>query len=382
VTGRLGSAALVAREAGRIALDRLGPGRSSVPATVADVTPPWLTTTLRLGAQVDVADLLDEDAGTTTRVRVGLHWNKAADGLPSSVFVKIAPRPFKTRLFANLMALGDREVRFYRQIRPDVPVRTPAVYGVESEPRRGRFALVLEDLAAGEAQFDDIRRACTPDQAEAVVVALGQLHAAFWESRRFTSDLAWVGSHRTDPAAPLVDALVRRSVRQVEATFPQLLPAEVRRLGPTIAARRPEVDALLARAPLTLQHGDTHRGNLWFDDGVPGFFDWQVARCGPGVRDVSYFLVTSMATDEREAHQRDLVRSYVQSLKTSGAPDIAFEAVYASYRLHAVEPWIASTVTAAFGGLQAAEIAAVGLRRSVAAVCELGTFESLRRLLV
>jgi aminoglycoside phosphotransferase (APT) family kinase protein len=348
---------------------------------VADLTPAWLTNSLQLGAEVARAVTLGEESGTTTRARLGLRWDRVDPTLPSSVFVKFAPRPFKTRLFANLMALGHREVLFYRQIRPGVPVRTPLVYAAEFEQAGGRFALVLEDLAATDAQFDDLRRPCTPDQAEAVVTALGRLHAAFWESPRFRTDLAWVGSHRSDPNAALIDALVRRSVRQVEATFPQLLPAEVRRLGPAIVGRRPEVDALLANAPTTLQHGDTHRGNLWFDDNVPGFFDWQVVRCGPGVRDVSYFLVTSMATDQREAHQRDLVRSYVHAVNSFGSLDIGFDAVYASYRLHAVEPWIAATVTAAFGGLQAADIAAAGLRRSVAAVCELETFESIQRLL-
>jgi hypothetical protein len=297
------------------------------------------------------------------------------------VFVKMAPSELKTRLFVNLMRLGAREVAFYRQIRAAVPVPTPIVHAAESQPRRGRFVLVLEDLAARGGRFGDVRQPCTPDEAHGVVTALGRLHAAFWASPRFRGDLAWVGTPRQDPNAALVDALVRRSVGQVAVRFPSLIPDEVRRGGHLVAARRAEIDELLARGPLTLLHGDTHRGNLYFDGDQPGFFDWQVVRVGPGLRDVTYFLVVSMDTEARRAHQRDLLRAYIASLHASGGPELGADDAWHQYRLHAVDPWIASAVTAALGGLQAAEIAETALKRSVAAVQELETFGALRVLL-
>jgi hypothetical protein len=87
-------------------------------------------------------------------------------------------------------------------------------------------------------------------------------------------------------------------------------------------------------------------------------------------------MVTSLPVEVRRGLDKDLLREYQRELKTGGV-DVSFDQIWERYRLHAVDPWIASVVTVAAGGLQAAHIADVGLERSLAAVDDLDTFAAV-----
>jgi len=157
--------------------------------------------------------------------------------------------------------------------------------------------LLLEDLAASGCRFSGGSTPVSLAEARAVVTALGRLHAAFWESPRFAGDLAWLRSSANNPHRRLEWWLSARSNGPALAKFRDLVPAEIRANAHRIHARRTLLEAHWARAPKTLIHGDPHAGNLYFDDGEAGFFDWQVVQVGPGLRDVSYFLVNSLGAD-------------------------------------------------------------------------------------
>ena len=63
------------------------------------------------------------------------------------------------------------------------------------------------------------------------------------------------------------------------------------------------------------------RGSIepfFFEAGEVGFFDWQVASCAPGMRDVSYFLCNSLPAELRGAHERELITRYLEGLKAAG----------------------------------------------------------------
>lgn len=319
-------------------------------------------------------DVVDRNSGTTTRAR--LRVTSEDNALPPTLFMKVAPTETRTRLFVNLMGLGRQEVAFYRDLRAEVPVETPQVYAARYDPVLARFALVLEDLESRGCRFGDITKPLGTDEAAAVVTALARLHAMYWDNPRLGTDLAWIKAQHEDPNAGLVARLIKRSMAQVDRSHVAKVPDDVRTKGRRVIARRAQLDAALARGPLTLLHGDTHVGNMAFDGTTPVFFDWQVLRKGPGLRDVSYFMVTSLPVDLRRQLEQDLLREYQRELKARGV-DVSFDHVWQRYRLHAVDPWIASVVTVAAGGLQAAHIADVGLQRSLAAVDDLDTFAAV-----
>jgi aminoglycoside phosphotransferase (APT) family kinase protein len=296
------------------------------------------------------------------------------------VFVKLPPVDLRTRLFVNLMRLGETEARFYRELAAVVPIETPRVFHAVTGGLARRFVLVLEDLDARAVAFADAARPLTLDVARTVVRALGRLHAAFWDSPRFRGDLAWLKSHGRDPTYRIGRFVSALAVRPALRRFADVVPPALRAAAPRITAAREALEAAWARGPVTLVHGDAHAGNLYFPPGAVGFLDWQVVQCAQGMRDVTYFLVLSLPSDLRRAYERELITLYLETLAEQGVPPPTLEAAWAQHRLHAFYAWIAAIVTAAAATLQSEEIVRAGLARSGAALLELDSLAALEAL--
>ena len=65
-------------------------------------------------------------------------------------------------------------------------------------------------------------------------------------------------------------------------------------------------------------HGDPHIGNLFDDHGRTGFLDWGIINVGAPMRDAGYFLTMAMAIEDRRAHERDLLRHYLDARAAVG----------------------------------------------------------------
>ena len=118
--------------------------------------------------------------------RAGSRCGARTAGLPDHPFVKYTPPVFSQRVLMNVMDLGTREVLFYDAVASDVPVRVPRSHAVQHDPRRGRNVMVLEDLAP-TARFRDLTEPISAEEAFAAGDTLADLHAAFWDSGRFTA---------------------------------------------------------------------------------------------------------------------------------------------------------------------------------------------------
>jgi aminoglycoside phosphotransferase (APT) family kinase protein len=353
-----------------------------IPRDIDALDASWLTRALQdafPGVRVDGVERLDRHAGTTARARLRLARHGAGGGPPppTSVFVKLPPPDLGTTLFGGLMGLGATEVRFYREIAPGLPIDVPCAYHAAIGRNGQRFVLVLEDLAARSVEFTDVSRPVSADRAHAVVGELARLHATFWDSPRLRGDLAWLRRPGANPNLPVERIVCAAGAGRALSRFGELIPQPVRAAVPRIIAARNRLEAAWGRGPLTLIHGDSHVGNLYFPAGGVGFLDWQVAQCGQGMRDAAYFLINSLPTETRRAHERDLVAHYLQALRACGAPGPSFADAWQQYRLHAFYAWIAAAVTAAAVTLQETPIVRAGLARASAAVVDLGALEAL-----
>jgi 5-methylthioribose kinase len=172
-------------------------------------------------------------------------------------------------------------------------------------------------------------------------------------------------------------ALCAAAVRPGLARFPELVPDAVRAAAPRIVAARDRLDAFSAARPRTLIHGDSHSGNLYFVGDDVGFLDWQIAQCGPGMRDVTYFLISSLETDLRRNHERALIGHYLDELSRHGVAAPSHEDAWREHRLHAFHTWIATVVTAAAATLQVETIARAGVARSSCALVDLDSLAAL-----
>jgi Ser/Thr protein kinase RdoA (MazF antagonist) len=210
--------------------------------------------------------------------------------------------------------------------------------------------------------------------------ALARLHAGFWESPRLQGDLAWLRGLRDGPAFRTGLFLSDAALRPALARFGELVPAELRSAARFVAAQRPALEAAWTRPPLTLIHGDAHFGNLFFDGPEVGFLDWQVVQQGQGMRDVSYFLASSLAVETRREHGEALIRLYSSALADAGGPALPFSVAWEQLRLHALYAWISAIVTAAAATLQREWVVRAALERSSAAVLDLDSLGALREL--
>jgi aminoglycoside phosphotransferase (APT) family kinase protein len=358
------------KDRGRMPHDRLD-RRTGLPRTLDDLSAPIVGELL--GQSVWHVERLAETTGTTARARLRVE----GAGAPPSVFVKLAPLSASVRLFVGLARLGPTEVAFYERLAPALPIAAPRAHAARYDGRTGRFALMLEDLGARGCRFADVRGAPSPTEAEALVRALAILHGTY-AAPTVSGELSWVVTNAADPAAPLMARLLRLVVGRLRRSDPDVLPPD----SALLIERQRQFEARLPRDGFTLLHGDPHFGNVYFDDDVPGFVDWQVLRRGIGLRDLGYFLTLSLPTERRRTEEHHLLDLYLDELPHHGGPLLDRSESWRRYRLLVAYAFVAAAFTRAAGGMQAEEIAGSGLQRASAAMDDLGTMDEVRRLLL
>ena len=375
----------VVRELGGMAWSSVSAGTDGIPRSIEAINLAWINHTLSErfpGASVTSMETLGGDSGTTERCRIGLDYAPGARpaGAPDSIFVKFRPPGLTERLFGNILALGPNEVGFYRDIAGDLPVRAPECYCARDGG--GEFVLLLEDLASKGAEFRTIADPISLDEAKAVVAALARLHASFWEPPRLAIRFPWLRSPDRNPNAAIERFLCASAHRPTLARFSHLLPESLRRGAHQIHKKRKALERYWVDGPLTLIHGDPHLGNLYFVDGEPGFFDWQVLQRHQGIRDLAYFVVLSLETEVRRAHERDLVHLYQDTLRDCGVSDedIDPEQAWEHYRSFSLYAYLGTSVTTSMSDLQPKHIAELGLKRAATAVDDLDALALLEML--
>ncbi|PJE13191.1 phosphotransferase [Mycobacterium sp.] len=366
----VGLATHLGRGVGRVATDALVGRRAGLPRSVTGLSETVLSAVM--GIDVNSVSVLDADAGTSSRARLAL----TGVGVPQTVFVKLTAQTAATRLMGELGRLGHTEVRFYRQLAPEL-TGLPKAYGAAFDGWTGRYLLVLEDLPAAECQFPDTLHPLSVDQAGLIVGLLARLHATFWGlPADGAASLGWLYTPSGDTTSMLTGALMKTSIKRLAGRTD--IPVEQ---GRFIAENYRAVAALIDTPPHTVMHGDAHPGNVYFRDGKPGLLDWQAVRRGHPSRELAYTLVTSLTPQDRRSAQRELLDDYCRALAAAGGPQLDGDELWLRYRQAAMYAYVAALITAGMGGMQAENIALAGLQRAVAALEDLETIALLKNSL-
>lgn len=299
----------------------------AVPRTLDDLTPDWLTGALAAagfaGATVrDVAltPLAVGEGFMGTLARVVPEYATAPADAPRSLVAKLPTTDPGGVALAMLLRLWERESRFYAEVAPHLPVRTPRCFYSGSDTESGAFALLLEDLAG--LSLGDQVAGLGRHQAELAVDWLARFHAAWW-GRDDLDRLAWMPRVATDPMyeglQPMLEAVWPGFVER----YGSLAPAETLEWIERVIPRFHEL--LAARdLPETVIHADYRPDNLFFDeDGDDvAVIDWQATAVAQGLYDLAYFLGTGMRVDDRRHGERELVERYRQGLAAAGVDDL------------------------------------------------------------
>ncbi|WP_396906411.1 phosphotransferase [Mycolicibacterium phlei] len=348
------------------------------PHSAADVDAEWLTKAVAAGIPGAVArdvQPLDGTTGTTDRRRLAVEWNEVgrAAGLPPSVFVKSTPLSAKNRTMVAALDMAVNEVRFYQQVRPELGENVaPAVYACHAG-HGARHLLVLEDLEAAGARFLKEADELDLPYAEGMVRALGQLHAAFWESPRLHADLSWIAPETRRPGFKLLLWQFRSMRKKILSSPEHDLNPAVRRMATFVNDHDKALHARWELGPQTVLHGDSHSGNTYgLPDGRGGLLDWQVIHRGPGIREISYFLTHSVPTELRRQHEESLLKLYLATLAENGvAEPPTFDQAWQGYRFFAFDAWDSVGMCVVWPGLQPEEFVVEGFKRANTTVADL-----------
>ncbi len=352
---------------------------SRIPVEVEELTAEWLTTVLRPhapGATVEEIEILDQHSGTTGRVRLRLLSDDPR--VPASVFVKLPPFSVERRAMVDMVGMGVAEARFYAEVAPWLPVRTPAVWHTAHDAAGG-YVMVLEDLTAIGATQPTQEEPDSAAFAGQVMDLFASCHAALHDSPRFTAggDLAWIEEHGRGYGAGAAVDFIRLGVE----TIGDGMPPVFHELAELFTANADRIAELLAQGTPTLVHGDSHIGNMLRHDNAPVLIDWAMVSCAPGIRDVAYFVGNSVPPEVRREHEQDLLRRYLAALAEHGV-ELSYAEAWDRYRLHMVTGWISAVATAGLGdALQPVEISMRATERSNTAIEDLDVLALLRKAL-
>jgi hypothetical protein len=315
--------------------------------TIDELTPEWFTSALRQGGTIrekmTVIAARNELLGSGQLgmvVRSELTYDRGgtgADQAPGSVVVKLPAEDPTRRQTGVAMGLYESEIRFYKEIAPRAGIAVPRLHWADLEPNTGRMTLVIDDLT-DRAEVGDMIARATPEQAELAFGELAKLHASLWNNASLR-ELRWLA----DPArAQMLFDSVPAAVEPFKRAYADRLEprhiALIERLGPNA----PQWPTAALIAPLVVVHGDFRLDNMMFGTTPQAppiaILDWQATRLGPPLLDHSIFLGSCMSTEDRRAHEWDLLRSYHERLLAAGVTGFDWNDCIQSYRISALYP--------------------------------------------
>lgn len=258
------------------------------------------------------------------------------------------------------------ETRFYRELRPLLDIRAPRAHYTGVDDEAGRSLVVMDDVVAEGGRFLDAHTPYSLDTCRDSLGQLARLHAATWGDERWAVD--WL--------KPRVGLLTRSFTTERlqelldDGRAPDGLPDPLGDASALVAATHEA-----ARMPHTcVVHGDTHSGNVYLDAaGRACWLDWQVAQRGHWATDVSYHIATVLSVEDRRAHEADLLRHYLETLRSLGVTPPAWDEAWSSYRVGFVHGWFLWVITQ----ISSRAVVLVHIPRLAAALTDHDTYRRL-----
>lgn len=310
---------------------------NTIPTGPAELTPQWLTATLRESRALRTASVtrvqseaLGEGRGFTGRVvRLRLDYDTPEDGAPRSLIVKLPAADPTIRTQLMEFGLYEREIRFYAEIAASGGLPVPRMYGGHVDVDAGTSILLLEDLE--QARLGDNVGGCSDEDAYLTVARLARFHAAWWEHPRLMQ-LEWLAPGDPDASQEACQSQLAPFLEK----FGDLLTPRLHTLAPRLAATVAACERRWTAPPRTIVHRDFKLDNLIFgppESAAPlTIIDWQLCSLGRGTADLAYFAAFCLGPEQRRSMERRMVEAYHATLLGGGVHGYDLAQCWEDYR--------------------------------------------------
>lgn len=352
---------------------------SHVPANAGEIDAAWLTGALaerHPGVRVESVEIVDRAEVTNSHAWLRVRYAESA-GAPESLFCKLLPNDPARRAMIAQTNMGLREARFYESLAPELEMRMPAAHVVRYDEADGAFVLLLENIVESGCTISTGPESPTPDAAAVALEDLAAMHVRFEDEATRTRLAGWVCE--PDPPREYGSLQLKVGLDQHRERLTDAF-AEMAKL---YIDQQAALHALWASGPKTVIHGDAHIGNLFDDGGRIGFLDWGIIVLSTPLRDVSYFLNMSLSVEDRRAHDRELIRHYLDVRRALGGSSIDFDSAWQAHRIQASYLAVASCQVVTFPADatdRRKRFAAAFLERASAAIEDLESRAVLREV--
>ena len=311
-----------------------------LPETTKNITVLWLNEVLHengfLGS-ANIVSLKREPMGVgagfmSDMAKLTLSFDRDTQHLPKTMIAKLLPSYPSARELAIRLNYFEREIRFYTELAPESPIRTPElIYGaMDSENKR--YVMIMEDCSYCTPA--DQQQGLTYEQTKIVVSKMADFHARWWDDENLDS-LQWMPTQKNQVTANI--DMMRASwdaCAKIEE-FRKALPEGGWEAGLKICEQRPWLVKSIPGDKLTIIHSDLRADNIFFDWDTPDnpliLFDWSSAVVGHGVTELPHLLASSLATELRRQVEKDIVKLYYEHLLARGVSSYTFDECWTDY---------------------------------------------------
>lgn len=306
---------------------------TSIPASIDDVTPAWLSDVMHHDVTSIEVDQIGVGIGVSSALYRVVLDGPESETRPDTVVVKLPALDEAAVFTSTILRMYIREVGFFEELASRSPIRVPERYYADVDQETSRFVVVMEDMG-GNRSVDQLQGMDLAD-AEVAVDALADWHATWWRSAEGLADAGLVVS-LGDPIYPAVLPMVFGEGWEKVTNELEVSDA-IRAVGPKFGDAIGGLLADINREPRTMTHGDYRADNLLFQpDGSPVLLDFQLIGCGSGAYDLAYFVTQSLDPEVASHAERDLFDRWTARLRSAGVPAGDLTRMWDDYRTAAL----------------------------------------------
>ncbi len=307
-----------------------------LPGGIQDITADWLNDALHENGflradknivAIEITPMAVGEGFQSDMARIFPKYDGEDPALPSSIVAKLPTSYEPANYVAMLFNTYEREIRFYKEVAPRSPIRSPRLILGEFDGEAKRYCLILEDCGC-YSQVDQIS-GLTEEQLGQVILKIADFHARWWNSPDLAS-IPWMPGPRSLMAYALVDFYKGCwDMAEKVPEFLEALPPGGKEAGLKIYENILWMVETAKDDHLTITHFDFRGDNLFFDEGNEKdpviVFDWQATSVYRGPIDIGYLMGGSISQELRHKVEKKMVQSYYQRLLEKGVKNYSFE---------------------------------------------------------